>query len=148
MASKNERGFDIKGGAVWFRRGRMRSVGQGGLFGQVQGAGFGVGVDVKLLRGRTKGGGERGRAVAGAAGRGGRTRRHGLGGGSDGTHTRWCSGVEMVVRERVRGRGRGGRRGGRRGVRGGQPLLLGGGVGITGVRPIGGGVIGAAMIKI
>lgn len=147
MTSKNERGFDIKGGAVRFGQGRMRSVGQGGLFGQVQGVGFGVGVDVKLLRRRAKGVGERGRAVASAAGRGGRAGRHGLGTGSDGTHTRRCAGVVMVVRERV-GRAGGGGRGGGRGVRGGQPLLLRGGVGVTGVRPIGGGIIGAAMIKI
>lgn len=110
MTSKNERGFDVKGGAVGFGKGRMRSVGQGGLFRQVQGAGFGVGVDVKLLRGGAEGVGERGRAVASAAGRRGRAGRHGFGTGSDGTHTRRCSGVEMVVRERVgRARGGGGR---------------------------------------
>lgn len=42
VASQNERGFDVKGGAIRFGQGRMRSVGQGGLFGEVQGAGFGV----------------------------------------------------------------------------------------------------------
>lgn len=41
-----------------------------------------------------------------------------------------------------------GGRGGSRGVRGRRPLLLGGGVGVTGVRPIGGSVVGAAMIRI
>lgn len=110
MTSKNERGFDVKGGAIRFGQGRMRSVGQGGLFGQVQGVGFGVGVDVKLLRGRAKGVGEWGWAVASEAGGRGRAGRHGLGTRSDGTHTRRCSGVEMVVRERVgRARGGGGR---------------------------------------
>lgn len=43
--------------------------------------------------------------------------------------------------------GAGGREGSR-GVRGRWPLLLGGGVGVTGVRPIGGSVVGAAMIRI
>lgn len=125
----------------------MRSVGQGGLFGQVQGAGFGVGVDVKLQGGRAEGVGERGWAVAGAAGGRGRAGGHGFGSGSDGTHSRRCSGVKMVVRERVgRARGGGGR-GGRR-VRGRRPLLLRGGVGVTGVRPIGGCIIRAAMINI
>lgn len=108
MTSKNERGFDIEGGAVRFGQGRMRSVGQGGLLGQVQGAGFGVGVDVKLLRGRAKGVGEWGRAVASAAGGRGWAGRHGFGTGSDGTHTQRCSGVEMVVRKRMGRAGGGG----------------------------------------
>ncbi len=42
VTSKNERGFDVKGGAIHFRQGRMRSIGQGGLFREVQGVGFGV----------------------------------------------------------------------------------------------------------
>lgn len=41
-----------------------------------------------------------------------------------------------------------GGRGGSRGIRGRWPLLLRGGVGVTGVRPIGGSVVGAAMIRI
>lgn len=86
MTGENEWGFDIEGGAVRFTRGRMRSVRQGGLFGEVQGVGFGVGIDVKLLGGRAKGVRERGRAVARAAGRWGRAGGHGLGAGSDGTH--------------------------------------------------------------
>lgn len=110
MASKNERGFDVKGGAIRFGQGCMRSVGRGGLFGQVQGIGFGVGVDVKLLRGRAKGVGGWGWAVASAAGGRGRAGRHGFGVGSNGTNARRCSGVEVVVRERVGGaRGGGGR---------------------------------------
>lgn len=112
VTSKNERGFDIEGGAVRFGQGRMRSVGlQGGLLGQAQGAGFGVGVDVKLLKGRAKGVEEWGRAEASAAGGRRWAGRHGFGTGSDGTHTRRCSGVEMVVRKRVgrAGGGRGGR---------------------------------------
>lgn len=68
LTSKNERGFDVKGGAIRFGRGRMRHVGQGRLFWQVQGIGFGVGVDVKRLGGRAEGVGERGRAVATVAG--------------------------------------------------------------------------------
>lgn len=147
VTSKNEWGFDVKGGAIRFGQGCMRSIRQGGLFGKVQGAGFGVGVYVKLLRGRAEGVREWGWAVARAAGRGGRARRYGLGAWGDGTHTRRCSGVEVVVRERVgRARGGGGRRGRR--VRGRRPLLLRGGVGVTGVRPIGGCIIRAAMIKI
>lgn len=55
MTSNNERGFDVKGGAIRFGRGGMRSIGQGGLFGQVQGIWFGVGVDVKRLRGWAEG---------------------------------------------------------------------------------------------
>lgn len=41
-----------------------------------------------------------------------------------------------------------GERGRSRGVRGRRPLLLGGGEGVTGVRPIGGSVVRAAMIRI
>lgn len=47
------------------------------------------------------------------------------------------------MRERVGGAG-----GRSRGVRGRRPLLLGGGVGVTGVQPIGGSIVGAAMIRI
>lgn len=65
MTGKNERGFDVKGGAICFGRGCMHSVGQGGPFGQVQRVRFGVGVDVKLLGGRARGEGERGRAASG-----------------------------------------------------------------------------------
>lgn len=129
MAGKNERGFDVKGGAVWFRLGHMRSVGQGGPFGRVQRAGVEVGVDVKQLGGRAGGVGERGRAVPREVGWGGRARGHGFRGGSGGTHTLRCSGVE-VVRERV-GRARGGGRGGRRGVRRGRPFLLWGGIDVA-----------------
>lgn len=148
MTSENERGFDVQGGAICVRRGRMRRVGQGGLFGQVQGAGFGVGVDVELLRGGAEGVEEGRRAVTRAAGGRGRAGRYRLRTGSDRTLNRGCSGVEMVVRECVGGArgGGGGRRG--KGVRGGQPLLLRGGVGITRVRPIGGRIIRAAMIEI
>lgn len=141
VTGQNERGFDIKGGTVCFGWGRMRSVGQGGLFGQVQGVRFGVGVDVKLLRGRAQGVREWGWAVGRETWGRGRARGHGFGGGSDGAHTRRCTGVERVVRERV-GRARGGRRGGgRRWVRGRRSLLLGGGIDVTGIRPIGGRII-------
>lgn len=140
MTSENERGLDVKVRAICFGRGRMQSVGRGGRFGQVQGVGFGVGVEVKLLRGRAQGVKERGRAAPRAAWWRGRARGHGFGAGGDGTHSRRCSGAEVVVRERVgRARGGGGRRG--RGVRGRRPLLLGGGVGVTGVRPIGGCIV-------
>lgn len=112
MPGKNQRGLDVQGGTVGVGGGCVRSVGQGGPLGQVQGAGFGVGVNVERLRGRAQGVEEGGRAVAAAAGGPGRAEGHGLGAGSDGTHTRRCSGTEMVVMERV-GRARGGR--GRRG---------------------------------
>lgn len=85
MTSQNQWGFDIESGAVGVGGGRMRSVGQGGLLGEVQGVGFGVGVDVKLLRGWTEGVRQRGRAVAGATGRGGGARRDRLWAGGDGT---------------------------------------------------------------
>lgn len=146
MTGENQRGFDIEGGAVGVGGERMRSVGQGGLLGEVQGVGFGVGVDVKLLGGRAEGVRQRGRAVAGAAGRGGRAGGDGLGAGSDGTRDRGRSGVEVVVGERVGGAEKG-RGGGGGGVRGGRPLLLGGGIDVTGVRPIGRGVVGAATIE-
>lgn len=96
VAGKNERRFDVKGGAVWFRLGHMRSIGQGGPFGQVQRAGVGVGVDVKQLGGRAGGVGERRWAVPTEAGWGRRARGHGFGGGSGGTHTLRCSGVEVM----------------------------------------------------
>lgn len=142
VTSENERGFDVKGGAIRFGRGPMRSNRRGGRFGQMQGVRFGVGVDVKLLRGWAQGVKERGWAVPSAAGWRGRARGHRFGAGGNGTHTRRCSGAEMVVRERV-GRARRGGRGGRRGrgVRGRRPLLLWGGVGVTGVRPIGGCIV-------
>lgn len=74
----------------------------------MQGAGFRVGVDVKRLRGWAKGVGEWGWAVARAAVGKERAERHGLGARSDGTHTRRCSGAQMVVIERVRRARRGG----------------------------------------
>lgn len=69
MTSENERGFDIEDGTIRFRRGHMRRIGQGGLLVEVQVVwlGFGVGVDVKLLRGGAEGVGKQGRAVASAA---------------------------------------------------------------------------------
>lgn len=144
MTGQNQRGFDIEGGAVGVGGGRMRSVGQGGLLGEVQGVGFGVGVDVKLLRGRTEGVRQRGRAVAGAAGWGGGTRGDRLWARGNRTRDRGSSGVEVVVGERVGGAEGGGEGGG---VRGRRPLLLGGGIDVTGVGPIGQGVVGAAMIE-
>lgn len=137
MAGENEGGFDVEGGAVRFGLGDMRSVGQGGPFGQVQGAGFGVRAHVKRLRGRAGGVGEGGRAVAREAGWRGRAGGHGFGGGSGGAHTQRCSGVEVGVREGA-GTARGGGGRGRRGVRRGRSLLLWGGIDVTGVRPIGG----------
>lgn len=145
MTGQNQRGFDIEGGAVGVGGGRMRSVGQGGLLGEVQGVGFGVGVDIKLLWGRTEGVRQWGRAVAGAAGRGGGARGDGFRAGGDGTRDRGGSGVEVVVGERVGGAE--GEGGGGGGVRGRRPLLLGGGIDVTGVGPIGRGVVGAAMIE-
>lgn len=65
MTGKNERGFDVKGGAVRFGWSRMHGVGQRGPFVQVQRVRFGVGVDVKLLGGRARGIGEWGRAATG-----------------------------------------------------------------------------------
>lgn len=139
MASENKRGFDIKDRAVGFEgRRRMRRLRQG--------AGFGVGVDIELLRRRAERG-QRGRAVHGPARGWGRTGGHRIRVGSNRAHTRWCSGVEMMVRGR-KGRARGGRGGGRGRVRWGRPLLLGGGVVVTGVRPIRGRIIRAAMIKV
>lgn len=90
MTGEKERGFDIKGGAVGFRLGRMQAVGQRGLFVQVQGVGFGFGVrvNVELLRGRAKGVKEGGRTVASAASGSGWPRRHRLRAGGHGTHTR------------------------------------------------------------
>lgn len=90
MTSEKERGFYIEGGAVGFRLGRMRGIGQRGLFVQVQGAGFGFGVrvDIELLRGRAKGVKEGGRTVASAATGNGWPRRHRLRAGGHGTHTR------------------------------------------------------------
>lgn len=90
MTGEKERGFDIEGGAVGVGQGRMRGVGQRGLFVQVQGAGFGfrVGVDVELLRGGAEGVEEGGRTVASAASGCGRPRRHRLGAGDHGTRAR------------------------------------------------------------
>lgn len=90
MTSEEERGFDVEGGAVAFRLGRMRGVGQRGLFVQVQGVGFGFGVRVgiELLRGRAKGVKEGGRTVASAANGSGWPRRHRLRAGGHGTHAR------------------------------------------------------------
>lgn len=144
VTSEKERGFDIEGGAIGFRLGRMRGVGQRGLFVQVQGVGFGFGVRVhiELLRGRAKGVKEGGRTVASAASGSGRPWRHRLGAGGHGTHTReGCSGVDLMVRKGV-GRAGGGTGGGRGiGVRWGKPLLFRGGIYVTGVRPVGGGII-------
>lgn len=90
MTSEKERGFDIEGGAVGVGQGRMRGVGQRGLFVQVQGVGFGfrVGVDVELLGGGAEGVEEGGRTVASAARGPGRPRRHRLGAGGHGTRAR------------------------------------------------------------
>lgn len=90
MTSEKERGFDIEGGAVGVRLGRMRGVGQRGLFVQVQGVGFGFGVrvDIELLGGRAKGVKEGGGTVASAASESGWPRRHRLRAGGHGTHTR------------------------------------------------------------
>lgn len=147
MTGQDQRGFDIEGGAVGVGGGRMQSVGQGGLLGKVQGVGFGVGVDVKLLRGRTEGVRQRGRAVAGEAWWRGGAGGHGLGARGDGTRDRGGSGAEVV--ERVGGAEGGGGEGGEGGgrVRGRRPLLLGGGIDVTGVRPIGREFVGAAMIE-
>lgn len=146
MTGEEERGFDIEGGAVGVGLGRMRGVGQRGLFVQVQRAGFGfgvgVGVDVERLRGGAKGVKEGGRTVAGAASGGVWPRRHRLGAGGHGTRSRRRrSGVDLRVRKRV-GRAGGGTGGGRGiRVRRGGPLLLRGGTYVTGVRPAGGGIV-------
>lgn len=100
MTSEKEWGFDIEGGAIGFGQGRMRGVGQRGLFVQVQGVGLGfrVGVDIKLLRGGAEGVKEGGWTVASAASRSGRSRRRRLRAGGHGTGTcRSCSGVEVMV---------------------------------------------------
>lgn len=114
----------------------------------MQGVRFGVAVYVQLLGGRAQGVWEWGWTVAREARGRGWTGRHWFGGRSNRTLNHGCPGVKMAVRERVkrtRGRGRWGRR---RRIRGGRPLLLRGGIGITGVGPNGRTIIWAAMIKI
>lgn len=90
MTGEKERRFDIEGGAVGVRLGRMRGVGHRGLFVQVQGAGFGFGVrvDIELLGGRAEGVKEGGRTVASAANGSGWPRGHRFRAGGHGTHTR------------------------------------------------------------
>lgn len=128
VTGQNKRGFDVNGRGgrvgVW----RMRGVGgDRALSGQVQETGFRIRVDVQRAGGRKD---RRGVVNRPAGGQGGRRRRgrDGVGRGSDGTRAGLQSRVGRGVRKRI---------GERKRVRRGRPFLLGGGAGITGIRPIG-----------
>lgn len=129
VTGQDERGFDVDGRV---REGRVG--GQRALLGQVQDAGFGVGVDVE------RGGGQeerRRRTVHGPAAQ--RRGGNAFGNGSGGTRSR--------VRDGERGGGgQGGRGGDRERVRRGRPLLLWGGTHVTGVRAIGRRLVTAEKI--